>query len=647
MNPNLIYRPDIDGLRAVAVLAVVLNHLSPTLVPGGYVGVDVFFVISGYLITNIINCEIQLGHFSFAHFYERRARRIFPALFVVLSVTLVIGYFLMLPTDYLSTLRGALGTLFFSSNIVFWRDMSAGYFAATEDGLNPLLHTWSLAVEEQFYLIFPFLLLICSHYIRRHIIFLFAGCAIVSLAGAALLLQSKSVAVFFLSPFRAWELLVGSLLAFNAFPKIQTSVIREAVAGSGLLLILAACFLYNSKTSFPGISALAPVLGATAIIYAGLSGPSFSSRLLQLKPIVYIGLISYSLYLWHWPLMVLVRYAIGMEPTKHYILVLFVISLALGSMSYHFIEQPFRQRSRFTSKNFFSSSAAFVSVLAIASIIGLFRGGFESRFNPEVVKLDKERSPQIPFVDCDNKRVGTGCILGRAESKPTYLVWGDSHSIAWAPVLDVVLASKGEKAVLVTTAGCPPILEVNKNMVNEICPLQNIAVKNYLVAHPEINTVVMSAYWSAYFREDGPLTLQAGNTQSKGIDAVKTALISTLQWLRENERQVVLIGPVPIYEMSVPMVLALEKTTSRVLLRSTMNEQRKKNNSFFEAVDQSNQDGGRFFRFIDPIKWMCTEDCKVIKNGTSLYRDSHHLSVAGAMNLETELFNELFTVLSK
>ena len=179
------YRPDIDGLRAVAVLAVVLHHLSAPLMPGGYIGVDVFFVISGYLITRIISREMEEGTFTFARFYERRARRIFPALFAVLAVTLVAGFLLVLPSDYSATLRGALGTLFFASNIVFWRDAAHGYFEATDAGLNPLLHTWSLAVEEQFYVFFPVLLLACYRYFRRYIILILTACAVVSLAGAA------------------------------------------------------------------------------------------------------------------------------------------------------------------------------------------------------------------------------------------------------------------------------------------------------------------------------------------------------------------------------------------------------------------------------------------------------------------------------
>ena len=626
------YRPDIDGLRAVAVLAVVLHHLSAPLMPGGYIGVDVFFVISGYLITRIISREMEEGTFTFARFYERRARRIFPALFAVLAVTLIAGYFLLLPSDYSGTLRGALGTLFFASNIVFWRDMAGGYFAATDAGLNPLLHTWSLAVEEQFYVFFPVLLLVCYRYFQRHIILILIGCAVVSLVGAALLVQSKSVAVFFLSPFRAWELLVGSLLALNAVPAIRSRVLREAVAGAGLLAILMACFMYDAKTTFPGLAALAPVLGAAAIMHAGASGPSFAGRLLQWRPVVYIGLISYSLYLWHWPLIVLVRYFTGMAPITQYIPALLVASLVLGSFSYHFIEQPFRRGVRVSRKFVFSSSAVFTSIVAMASVIGLMRGGFETRFSPEVVKLDQARSPQVPFKYCDDKPIGTACNLGRDSGITTILLWGDSHLMSWAPAFNQIYIEQNVRAVFASNHSCPPILGVD-NAIKAVCPAQNLAIKNYLMANPSIKTVVMLGYWNAYFRADGPLTAQPGNPPAKGTDAAKNALASTIQWLRDNGRQVILIGPVPVYTTDIPLALALEKAFGRQFLHSTGDYQRTKHASFFEVVEAAKRAGGSSFRFLDPIEWLCAEECMVMKNNVPLYRDSHHLSVAGSIHL--------------
>ena len=630
------YRPDIDGLRAIAVLAVVLHHLSASLVPGGYVGVDVFFVISGYLITSIISREMAEGRFTFVGFYERRARRIFPALFAMLAVALAASYFLLLPSDMVATLRGALGTLFFASNMVFWRDMAAGYFAATDAALNPLLHTWSLAVEEQFYVFFPILLLLCYRHAQQYIVWVLIVGAAVSLGGAALLVKSKSVAVFFLSPFRAWELLAGALLAFNAVPLIRSRTLRELAAGAGLAAIVAASFIFDSKTTFPGLTALVPVLGAVAIIHAGASGGSFVANLLQLRSMVYIGLISYSLYLWHWPLIVLFRYTAGMEPlTSSWMPLLFVVSLLLGSLSYHFIEQPFRRGARFGSRFVFASSAVFTSLLALVSSVGLVRDGFETRFDSEVVKLDKARTPPIPYVHCDDRPAGFWCSLGSETAVPHTILWGDSHMLAWAPALSKVFEQRGESALLAELSACPPLFGIAENSANPACPARNVFLKNYLLTHPEIKTVVMAAYWSTYFREDGPLTATTGGTLSSGTSAASEGLAVTLQWLRDNGKQVVLIGPVPVYDKSVPLAQALGAATKRNLLHSTEQEQRVKHASFYDVISAVEPTSS--FRFLDPIQWMCSDGCATMKAGVPLYRDSHHLSLVGVQALQDNL----------
>jgi peptidoglycan/LPS O-acetylase OafA/YrhL len=654
MNATLAYRPDIDGLRAIAVLAVVLHHLSASLVPGGYVGVDVFFVISGYLITGIISREMAQGNFSFAHFYERRARRIFPALFAMLAVTVVAGYFLLLPSDYLATLRGALGTLFFSSNIVFWRDMAAGYFAATDAGLNPLLHTWSLAVEEQFYVLFPVFLLLCYRYVpslraqhgnpapsrtvgaTQPIVLILAVGTLVSLAAAALLVQSKSVAVFFLSPFRAWELLVGALLALNAVPLIRTGAVREAVAGTGLLAILAACFVYDSNTTFPGLAALAPVLGTAAIIHAGSGFRNAVGRVLALRPVVYVGVISYSLYLWHWPLIVLTRYAMSLDPLTPYIPLLLIMSLAVASLSFHFLEQPFRHGKLVPRRVVFALSTVFVSMLAMGSVFGMVHGGFEERFTPAVVQLDKARWPDIPFVNCEGKPAASGCTLGLPDSHPTLLLWGDSHALAWAPVLDKILTTRGTSAVLAVSPQCPPLLGiVIRSRTN--CTSQNLANKNYLLNNQNIKTVVLSAYWTQYFDSSVSLAAQAGNPPDTGSQAASKALTSTIQWLRDEGKQVVLIGPVPVYDRHPPLALALELSTGRAFPRTSIQLQQHKNRTFFTVVKIAQSQGGASLRFLDPIRWLCDLDCMVMKDGLPLYRDMNHLSAAGAMALEPQL----------
>lgn len=629
------YRPDIDGLRAVAVLAVVLHHFSAPLVPGGYVGVDVFFVISGYLITGIIAREMAEGRFTFARFYERRARRIFPALFAVLAVTLVAGYVLLLPSDMTATLRGALGTLFFASNVVFWRDMAAGYFAATDAGLNPLLHTWSLAVEEQFYVFFPFLLLACFRWARRYIVPVLIVCALVSLAVAAVLVQSKSVAVFFLSPFRAWELLAGSLLALGALPPLRSRVLREAVAGAGLLAIGVACFAYDGKTTFPGLTALAPVLGAAALIHAGASGPSVASRLLQLRPVVWVGLVSYSLYLWHWPLIVFTRYATGFEPITPYIPVLFIASLGLAALSYRFIEQPFRRGASLSRRAVFASSAAFAVALSVLAAVGLQRGGFETRFSAEVVKLDKARSPQIPLVNCGDRPMQDACVLGASAGEVKTLLWGDSHALAWAPALNEVFKDRGERALFANSSACPPMVNIH-NAIRPVCASQNRAVQDYLLKHPNVETVVLAAYWSTYFKGDGPISATREGAVLSGVAAARAGLSDTLAWLQKAGRRVVLIGPVPVYEKSVPLALALGAATSRDLLQQSAAEQMSKHSAFFEVAAAAGKSAS--LTLANPIDWLCEKgNCTLIANAEPLYRDSHHLNVAGAMALKPHL----------
>ena len=629
------YRADIDGLRAVAVLAVVLNHLSSSLVPGGFVGVDVFFVISGYLITRIIGREIEEGRFTFARFYERRARRIFPALFAVLAVTLAAGYWLLLPSDYLHALRAALATMGFASNVLLWYQQSS-YFDATESKLDPLLHTWSLAVEEQFYLLFPIFLLICYRYWPRRIVWILLLCALVSLAGAAMVVEGNRTAVYFLSPFRAWELLTGSLLAYGVLPAIRSRLLREALSAGGLVAILLACWLYRDATVFPGLAALMPVLGAAAVIHAGGSGPTSAGRLLQLRPAVYVGLISYSLYLWHWPLIVLAQYSTGMEPlTLLQSVLVMVASLMLASASYHFIEQPLRRGTAWLPRRALPSGAALALILGIFCGVGVAIGGFPGRFAPAVVALDKARSPVIPYAECGDLAPQAACLLGSGAGEPQMLLWGDSHLVSYAPALNEVLRRRGERAMLLPYPGCAPVFDAASS-IGAACRDRQAEVKAYLVAHPEIKTVVITAYWGIYFRADGPLQLVSRlDKPLDGQAAAQAGLRATLQWLQQNQRAVILVGPLPAYDKSIPAALALEAATGQMFARSSASAERLTNAPFMAVVDEF--EPGERFRVVDPVPWLCAPQCELIRDGVSLYRDGHHLSVTGAMALTDEL----------
>lgn len=626
------YRPDIDGLRAVAVMAVVLHHLLPRLVPGGYVGVDVFFVISGYLITKIISREIEEGTFTFVRFYERRVRRLFPALFAMLAATLVAGWFLLLPSDYLSTFRAALGTVIFSSNVVFWKEMEAGYFAV-DAKLNPLLHTWSLAVEEQFYLFFPILLLVCYRYAKRFLVAILIAIALVTLLAASVLLKGHQVAVFFLSPFRAWELLAGVLLALNALPANKSRVVRELVAGSGLVAILAAAFFYDSKTAFPGLAALAPVLGTVAVIHAGSTDRTLVARFLQLRPVVYLGLISYSLYLWHWPLIVLTRFAIGMAPLTPYAPALLVASLSLGSFSYHWIERPFRRPGGISIRRPFAMASATALALIAVCSFGLVRVGFAERFESQALALDESRRPIVPFSECDDSE--EWCHLGVKSIKPTILLWGDSHLLAWAPALDRGLISKGKSAVFALRTACPPLVGVESRSMAG-CSTASLRVLTFLRAHPSIHTVVMSAHWKVYFGVDSPL--YSKDVSLKGESAAIDGLGKTLSWLKSQGRDVHLIGSAPVYDRDVPLTLALEQVQQRRFLAKTFEEHHKDQSKFFNAVHEFSNNS---VSVVDPAEWMCRPQCLVEVGGVPLYRDDNHLSVAGALAYSDQLASGL------
>src|SRR5207248_6169363 len=306
------YRPEIDGLRALAILPVVLFHYRAPGFQGGFVGVDVFFVMSGYLITGLVQSEMQCGTFSLAQFYERRVRRIFPGLFAMLAVVSIAAYVLLFPADLVRYAQSLFATALFGANFEFWRE--AGYFD-TFANQKPLLHLWSIAVEEQFYLLFPALLILLRHAAPRLRIAAVGFVFIASFALGAWGVGAAPVATFYLLPARAWELMLGALLALGAVPAFRTRMASETLAALGLVLIGASMFAFTPATPFPGPAALLPCAGAALVIHAADPQRTFVGRALGVRPLVFIGLISYSLYLWHWPVFVFATYVHFREPT--------------------------------------------------------------------------------------------------------------------------------------------------------------------------------------------------------------------------------------------------------------------------------------------------------------------------------------------
>lgn len=618
------YRADIDGLRAVAVIAVLLHHVWPEAVPGGFVGVDVFFVISGFLITRIIHAEIAEGRFSFARFYERRIRRLFPALFAMLGAVLVAGWFLQLPSDYEASLRGSVGTLLFSSNVVFWRQLAEGYFAA-DAKLNPLLHTWSLGVEEQFYLAFPPLLLLLHRFFPRHLRELLAGTAVLSLLAAVLLLEGHRVAVFFLTPFRGWELLAGSLLALNAVPAINAPGTRNLVATLGLGCILASIVWYGPEMDFPGLAAALPVLGACAVIHAGSGAQATATgRVLQWRWIVYVGLMSYSLYLWHWPILVFAKAAFGIRWGLEAQLAVLAASLAIGSASYHLIEQPSQRPGRF--RGVVAASIAVALLVVSIAMPGLRNGGYPTRLSEPASRFDSARLEPIRFLQCDGR--STWCRLGADRGSPTFLLFGDSHMLVWGPGLDIALRERGIAAYFVPHSSCPPVYGVER-IGQPKCAQSNRRVKQFLTNHPDVEHVVMAARWEYYER---PRMIRPMSPRLAGkADVLQSAVGMTVSELRAMGREVLVLGQVPVYPAGVPYTLALEAWHGLPPAETTLARHHERSPALKRSVEQ---EGGLF---VDPAEWMCTPVCLRQVGGVSLYKDKDHLSVAGSLRYAPQL----------
>ena len=627
------YRADIDGLRAVAVMAVVLHHLAPGWVPGGFIGVDVFFVISGYLITRIIHHEMQDGRFTFAGFYERRIRRLFPALFTVLAFVLVAGWFILLPTDLLATARAAAGTVLFSANIVFWRVLVDGYFAA-DAKLNPLLHMWSLGVEEQFYLLFPVFLLLIHRYARRWLVpALVAGFAL-SLGLSVVFTPIKPVASYFLLPTRAWELLAGSLLAVIAMPQPQGRAWRELLAGAGLLAIVVPVMLYSDQTPFPGYTAALPVAGAVVLLWLGSGPVTLASRLLQLRPAVYIGLISYSLYLWHWPLIVYARFLNGLDSIRQYVPLLLILSLVVAAISHAQIERPFRRRGPAvrgggTRKLYLGTASLAVALLALSGL-GIMGKGFPARYPEDVVRADALRTPVIPWIQCDGK-IDKGlqnlCVIGDTNVQPDLLLWGDSHMLAWGPGFDAALKSLGRSAYFAPNSACPPILDVDQS-TRPLCRSQNDAIAQAITGggsgDGKVSTVVLAALWPSYFNDD-KVALSSEGLTGGNLKVASPMLIRTLDRLADAGVEPVLMGPVPEYPVSVPLAVALGSTDGMHLHYTDM-----QSTNEYEALS-------KLPGFVDVAQWFCTDECSVRDEDGVFYRDSNHLSIHGAHKFQGHL----------
>ena len=652
---SLSYRADIDGLRAVAVVPVVLYHFGVLGFGGGFVGVDVFFVISGYLITGLIYAELRGPGFSVLRFYERRIRRIFPALFAVIAAAMAAGILVLFPRDLLRLAESAAATTAFGSNFDFWQQ--AGYFD-TGAALKPLLHTWSLAVEEQFYVVFPALLYFLHSRRRVTLMGLVIALGVASFIASLWAVGRAPTAAFYLAPFRTWELMLGAVLALGEFPAPKSRWLGEAISIAGLAAIAWAVFSFSVATPFPGANALFPCAGAAALIYAGAGKSTGTGRLLSSPAFVGIGLISYSLYLWHWPIHVFADYAAGRAMTGVETVLLIALSFALGYLSWRYVERPFRG-SAISRRMIFNLAGAAVAATPVLCGLLFALNGMPQRFSPDIRRIFAEADDSEPRRhECFNRSAedvvaGRNCAFGDLRAPaPTFLLWGDSHADAILPAIEAAARHAGRKGLFVAHGRCPPILALSltDEPTGRCAQLNDAALA--LIQRDRIGEVILAARWPYYeqgtgFGPDASEVRHLIDLDPKAPqDADQHAgfarmLERTVRQLTAAHLRVVLVTTAPEPGFDVPQTLARDALHGTAFDRRLTRTQYVARNSFVlrDFAELRRRYG---VAVIDLAAEMCaTGRCALAADGKPLYIDHHHLSVFGAEHLTT-LFERAF-----
>ncbi|HEX2526537.1 MAG TPA: acyltransferase family protein [Geminicoccus sp.] len=613
--PALKYQPSVDGLRAVAVLAVLGFHAKVAWLGGGFVGVDIFFVISGYLITSILRDDLAAGRFSLLRFYERRIRRIFPPLFFLLAVMFLAGATVMLPSEFAALGKNAIATALFVSNITFWK--ASGYFHRDSES-NPLLHTWSLSVEEQFYLVVPIVLYVAFRYFHRGLIPLLWIMAGISLALSIRLTETAQSFAFFMAPTRVWEFLAGSLLAWNAIPAVRHRHGREVVALAGAGLITWSIASYTSNSLFPGLGAIPPVLGAVLVIHAG--GQTLVARVLSLRPIVFVGLISYSLYLWHWPVLVYLRYLGGHDGSVPPVPTVFLVSLGLAILSWRLVEQPFRSGRAWTRRQVFAGGSAVLAASVAAGLLVHVERGWPQRFPEAVTVAERAAADFSPMrtrchaSDENAVPVEQSCVYGSPVA-PASAIWGDSHVVELAYALGELAGQHGRSILHLSYSACPPAVDFDGRF-SRGCHAYNDQALQRLLSSPGIKTVFLAARYNA---EVYVGTNLAGSMREAVADLVRAG------------KEVVLVSPIPTANMDVPRLLAHKMLTDGTAQQVSISRATFDRDSqhAFSYLAQLQQEYG--IPAVRPDQALCDQtSCGVARDGKSLYFDDIHPSLTGA-----------------
>jgi peptidoglycan/LPS O-acetylase OafA/YrhL len=640
------YRADIDGLRAVAILAVVAFHAFPTILPGGFVGVDIFFVISGFLISSIIFNSLDQGDFRLTEFYAHRVQRIFPALLAVLVACFLFGWIELLPDEYSQLGKHMAGGIGFVMNFLLWGE--AGYFDSASE-LKPLMHLWSLAIEEQFYLLYPlFIVLVWGR--RQRVAWLLGMLALLSFALNLLAVASDPVGGFFLPQFRFWELFAGSLLALALPPngKGIPIVVLSAISVAGLAMLLTSVLLFHRGLAFPGGWALLPV-GGTVLLLAGGSGAWANRRILAHPGMRFVGLISYPLYLWHWPLLAFARIADAGEPVLAVRLGAVVLSFLLAWLTYRLVECPIRFGRRTWVK-----TAALSAIGIAVGFVGynaFQREGFRFRQKnfgdaEEALKWGDDTR----FSAACRKQVGAPepdfCVQS-GKGDPRVALVGDSHANSLYPGLSAALIARGTSLLHLGAPGCAPLMDTDggEGPAERNCLMMVNHLIDTVAAHPTVETVVLALRGprnmfgtgfgpiesSMKLKEISWLGARPGAEQPEMFAG---ALAATVDKLLANGKRVTLVVDWP--EMGFdpraclnvrPIQFARRQPEACKVALPTVEARNQEYRNVLEALRVRRP----AVQIFDPWPLLCDEDsCWAVRGGVLLYRDNNHLSTKGS-----------------
>lgn len=614
----MIYRREIDGLRAMAVLPVILFHAGVPVFRGGFVGVDVFFVISGYLITHILLDDLSHDRFSLLRFYERRARRLLPALFCVMLCCLPFAWAWMQPAQLADFAQSLIAVVFFASNILFWRE--SGYFAAEAEE-KPLLHTWSLAVEEQYYLLFPLFLLVMWRSGRGPMVWVIAGLCCASFLLGDWASRHAPVAAFYLAPMRAWELLAGALCAFLA-TRPHPPRGHGGLALLGLALILGAVFVYDSTLPFPSAYTLVPVLGAALVLLFGQAGTGVA-RMLSWPVCTGIGLISYSAYLWHQPLFAFARLRSLGPPETALMLGLALTSLLLAWLTWRYVERPFRTGTACLLPNrraLFLGVATSAAALAGLGVLGHLWQGFPHRLTPLQQTYMASATPSPLREACHTfahkgPRPDQACSYFAPNIQVA--VFGDSHTVELAYALGEALEPYGIGIRHLSHSACPPALETEA--FGPSCARWTRQALDVLQHDKDISHVIVSFRISAYF---DPSAHSAPERQRMQQD-----LRTILARLSDTKRAIfVMQAPELSTHVHKQIYLTPDRKLADLAALPAQDWQARRD----VLEDQLELKRGPFLYF-DPTSAFCGEThCFAGKDGTAYYFDDDHMSLGGA-----------------